>query len=246
MEDRAGEAAAFGGRGSEGVGDELGAHVVGERPADQASAVAVDDGGQVQVGPVGEREVGDVADVAPVRRGRGEVTVEQIGDLRLGLVGDRGADAALLDVAGDASGPHDTGDALVVHPLLGGGAVVELGGDPGRADGVVGLMNLADPRLELGVRRGPPLAGRCACLPGVVGRALDLDELAQSVHREGGGVVGDELEATHQRVSPAKYLAARWRISRSVVSLVVSARSAAFSASSRAIFCSAVSSARTT
>jgi hypothetical protein len=36
-------------------------------------------------------------------------------------------------------------------------------------------------------------------------------------------VVGDELEATHQFVSPAKYLAAARRISRSVVSLVFSA-----------------------
>src|SRR5690606_33803300 len=84
-------------------------------------------------------------------------------------------------------------------------------------------------------------AGRGGLEPGVVGRTPNLDELAQSLHLEGGGVVGDELEATHQRVSPAKYFAARCRISRSVVSLVVSARSAAFSASSRAIFCSGVS-----
>jgi hypothetical protein len=35
----------------------------------------------------------------------------------------------------------------------------------------------------------------------------------------GGEAVGDELEATHQRVSPAKYLAAQRRISRSVVEL---------------------------
>src|SRR5699024_11463797 len=60
----------------------------------------------------------------------------------------------------------------------------------------------------------------------------------QSLHRVGGGVVGDELEATHQRVSPAKYFAAFWRISRSVVSFVVSALSWAFSASRRATRCS--------
>ena len=51
-------------------------------------------------------------------------------------------------------------------------------------------------------------------------------------------MVGDELEAIHQRVSPAKYFAAFWRISRSVVSFVVSALSWAFSASSRATRCS--------
>ena len=46
----------------------------------------------------------------------------------------------------------------------------------------------------------------------VVRRALDLDERAQPLHAPagagGGGVVGDELEAVHQFVSPAKYLAA--------------------------------------
>lgn len=48
-------------------------------------------------------------------------------------------------------------------------------------------------------------------------------------------VVGDELEAVHQFVSLAKYLAADRRMSRSSSSLVCSARSALFSASSRAI-----------
>jgi hypothetical protein len=54
-------------------------------------------------------------------------------------------------------------------------------------------------------------------------------------------VVGDELKAAHQFVSPAKYFAACRRISRSVASLVRSARSAATSASRRATFCSGVS-----
>ena len=45
---------------------------------------------------------------------------------------------------------------------------------------------------------------------------------------------GDELEAAHQFASPAKYLAAWRRISRSDSSLVFSARNAAFSASRRA------------
>ena len=98
-----------------------------------------------------------------------------------------------------------------------------------------------DPFRQGRVRGHPCPPGRRPGPPGVIGGTLDLDELTQSLHLEGGGVVGDELEATHQRVSPAKYLAARWRISRSVVSLVVSARSAAFSASSRAILCSGAS-----
>jgi hypothetical protein len=40
---------------------------------------------------------------------------------------------------------------------------------------------------------------------------------------EGVPVVGNELEAAHQFVSPAKYLAADRRMSRSVASLVFSA-----------------------
>lgn len=54
--------------------------------------------------------------------------------------------------------------------------------------------------------------------------------VAESLHRVGGAVVGDELEATHQRVFPAKYFAAFWRISRSVDSLVGSALTWSFSA----------------
>ena len=83
-------------------------------------------------------------------------------------------------------------------------------------------VNRPASRGELSVCPGALLAHWGCVEPGVVGRALDLDELAQSLHLEGGGVVGDELEATHQRVSPAKYLAARWRISRSTVNFVVS------------------------
>src|SRR5690606_17620777 len=106
-------------------------------------------------------------------------------------------------------------------------------------------VDRADPCLK-GRVRGSPLGPRwCGRLPGVVGRTLDLDELAQSLHRVGGGMVGNELEATHQRVSPAKYFAAFCRISRSVASFVVSTRKAAFSASRRAIFCCGVSSAGT-
>ncbi|MBB3040380.1 hypothetical protein FHU40_000181 [Nocardioides soli] len=120
----------------------------------------------------------------------------------------------------------------MVDPLTGWSADMELGGrraggrDPWRADGVVDLVDRADPGLGLSVRGGPPLtAGRCG-QPGARLGARHLDELAQSLQPAAigvcGMVVGDELEATHQRVSPAKDLAAFCRISRSVVSFVVS------------------------
>lgn len=66
-----------------------------------------------------------------------------------------------------------------------------------------------DPSRQLGIGPGTLLAGWCRLEPGVLGRALGLDALAQSLHPEGGGVVRDELEPTHQRVSPARCLAAR-------------------------------------
>ncbi len=131
---------------------------------------------------VDQRQVRDVADVALVRRRRGEVPLEQIGDRLPRRLGDRGADAALLDVAGDVGGTHDTRDPLVVHPLTVWGAVVELGSHTGRADRVVGLVDLADPRLELGIGGGPLGPSWGSCLPRVVGRALDLEQLAQSLH----------------------------------------------------------------
>src|SRR4051812_48133076 len=84
-------------------------------------------------------------------------------------------------------------------------------------------------------------------LPGVERGTLHVQQRAQPLHAPartgggGGGVVGDEREAAHQFVSPAKYLAAARRISRSVTSVVLSARNAAFSAFRRASRCSVVS-----
>jgi hypothetical protein len=66
----------------ERVDDELGAHVVLERPADDAAAEAVDDNGEVEPALPGA-QVGDVGDPQPVRRRRLEVTLDEIlGDTR--------------------------------------------------------------------------------------------------------------------------------------------------------------------
>jgi hypothetical protein len=211
VKDRALEAAPGCGGSLEGVLDELGAHVVGDGPPGEPTGVAVDHGRQVEVRAVGERQVGDVTDVAPVRGIGGEVPLEQIRVLLPRGLGDRGPHPPLLHVATDALGAHHPGDALVVQPLTGWRTVVELGGDPRRPLGAVLGVHGPDPRRELGISPSPLLACRGSLEPGVVGGALDLDERAQSLHRParagGGGVVGDELEATHQRVSPAKYLA---------------------------------------
>src|SRR5439155_8528847 len=69
----------------------------------------------------------------------------------------------------------------------------------------------------------------------------DLHTLTQPLHLESVPVVGDELEAGHQFVSPAKYLAADRKMSRSVDSRELSARNSRFSARNRASSCSEVS-----
>ena len=49
------------GRVFQGVFDETGAHVVGDRPADQTPGAHVDDGGQIEELPLATGQVGDVA-----------------------------------------------------------------------------------------------------------------------------------------------------------------------------------------
>ena len=184
----------------------------------------------------------EVPDVSLSGSLSGEVPLEQVGHLLIRGFGHGGADLSLLDVAGDAGRAHHAGDALVVDPLTGRRTVVELGGDPRRPAGLVLVVDGSDPFSQRRIGSSSFGPGGGPGLPGIERLARHLDELAQSLHRVGGGVVGDELEATHQRVSPAKYLAARWRISRSVVNFVVSTSSSCTLASSRATFCSGASS----
>src|SRR6476660_5476513 len=64
--------------------------------------------------------------------------------------------------------------------------------------------------------------GRGGGQPGVERGPADVQDRAEPLHLEGVPVISDELEAVHQRVSPAKYLAAWRRMSRSVASRVFS------------------------
>ena len=79
------------------------------------------------------------------------------------------------------------------------------------------MRDLPDSVGQLGIGRGPRLTLWARLDPSVEGRALNLHELTQPLHLEGVLVVGDELEAAHQFVSPAKYLAADRRIRRSAL-----------------------------
>lgn len=81
-------------------------------------------------------------------------------------------------------------------------AVAEFGGDPGNAVGAARfVVHGSYPDGEVGVGRlpGGPVRGRPA--PVVEAGAGDAQDRAQPLHAVAAVVVGDELEAVHQRVS---------------------------------------------
>ena len=73
VQDRSGEAAPGSLCCGEGVEDEFGAHVIGDRPSGQPARVQVDHRCQTKESALTDRQVRDVADVAAVDRRSGEV-----------------------------------------------------------------------------------------------------------------------------------------------------------------------------
>src|SRR6185503_2335699 len=104
------------------------------------------------------------------------------------------------------------------------------------------VMHSADTRRERIISGGFGGPGVDGGQPGIERRTRDLNDRAEPLHLEGVPVVGDELEAAHQFVSPAKYLAAARRMSRSVFSFTDSASSSRTRARNRLASCSGVSS----
>ena len=212
VEDRADQRPAVVVRGTEGVFDEFGAHVVGDLPARELPGAEIDAGREVEVRAVGDRQVGDVAHVAAAGVADGEVPSDQVGEAPGGLVRDRGLHPSSQPDPRETVLTHYPRDALVIHPLRHGHTVVEVGGDPGRPVGAVatlsGVLQHPDPRRQHRVvcrLRGSPPGG---VQPGVERRAGDLDDLTQPLHAVGVLVILNKLEAVHQFVSPAKYFAA--------------------------------------
>src|SRR5207253_4569712 len=110
-----------------------------------------------------------------------------------------------------------------------------------RAVGRLGGVHRPHPGSQLIVSCLAGSSGVGGGLPRVERRPAHLNQLAHPLHLEGVSVVGDELEAGHQRVSPAKYLAAARRMSRSLLSFRASAFSSLTRARRRASSCSGVS-----
>ena len=92
-------------------GDELGAHVGGHAPADDAAAPGVGHRGEIaEPGP--GRDGRDVGDPEPVGARRMEIAVHEIGRDVSMLIGDRRPDKPAAVDAGDVQGSHEAGDAL--------------------------------------------------------------------------------------------------------------------------------------
>jgi hypothetical protein len=125
MEDHPGGRPAVRAGHAQGVGDEIGAHVVGQGPADDPTGGQVDDGGQVGPAFPGG-DVGDVTDVASVDLAAGpEVTLDEIlGPLDVGI-GDRRASPPLLGSPLQAGEAHQP---AYPSPPAADAAVTQLGG----------------------------------------------------------------------------------------------------------------------
>jgi len=233
VEDRSIEAAPGPLRGGEGVGDQAGAHVVGDRPAREGPGVQIDHGGQVEEPALADGQIRDGTDVTLVDRGGGEVPPSRR-RIRSGVLTAAGSGMVVCTRRRSRS-PRIRCRRITRATLLTvdrQSFVVQLGGDPRRAVGaVVPGPHRLDPHGQSSVRgfaRRPCGRNR---FPVVETRAGDPDELAQPLHAVARLVVGDELEAGHQRVSPAKYRAALRRMSRSSSNSRTRRRSAAFSSS---------------
>ena len=147
----------------------------------------------------------------------------------MGRLGDGGADLLAQVEPYDRELAHHPLDPLAVDDLT---LVPQLGGHPpSPVSAVVLAVDGPDLRRELLVRGLTGGPGRRGAQPVVEARPADLENLTQPLHAEGVLVVLNELEAVHQRVSPAKYLAARRRISRSSCSSRTCRRNSRFSAS---------------
>ena len=115
MPDQPGLRSALRERHLQGVGHELGAHVIGDRPADDPAAEDVLDGDEIQP-PLPRAQVGDVGDPEPVGRGGEERAVDEVlADPDAGHA-DRRAAALAGPQAAEAGLAHEPLDALAPDP----------------------------------------------------------------------------------------------------------------------------------
>ena len=206
----------------ERVDDELGAHVFGHAPADDATRVGVLDGGEIEPALPGP-QVGDVGDPEDAGGLGAKAALDEIvGDANAGDA-DRRAPTLLGDQPGDPGLAHETLDALARD--LDAVSHAQLGVDPGRpVDLAVRGPDLLDALRQPGVAERA-IRGRSG-RPGVIARARDAEQPAGDGDR-GSGLLGrdDPVGGHRVSVSDAKKAAARLSRSRSCRSRTFSRRS---------------------
>jgi hypothetical protein len=187
------------------VDDELGAHVLSHRPADDRAGVGVLDRGEVQPAFPGA-QVGDVGEPQHIRTGGAKATLDEIvSDPDAGR--DRCSPTLARHEPGDPGASHQPLDTLAPDPHPVGHA--QLGVDPRRAVhpafGLVDLLDLLEqPRvLERTIRWWP-------ALPVMEARPVDLERTAHQRDWVVGLLRGDERKhlAYRPSVSRAKKAAA--------------------------------------
>jgi len=164
----------------QGVQDQLGAEMVGHRPADDPAGERVEDDSEVQPALTGAL-LGDVSDPQAVGSWWSELALDQIrGRCRGRVAASEPVPSAAVD-ADDAAGPHESGDTLAADPDLQPQAQlgVDAWGAVGATAAGVDLADLADERL---VSQCP--GGRWARGEGV---------LAGACHTQHAGQTGDAV-----------------------------------------------------
>ena len=158
--------------------DQLRAHVVSDRETGQLPRIAVDDGGQVHIRPVRDRQVRDIADVDGVRFLRDEPAFQQVGQLRSLFRRHGGLHPAFFGVAEQAHLAHQPGGALVIEKVVVGWIGVD-----GRRHAfrpvttVLGREHGLDPRSQHRVVKDASPAGRSSRFPFVIRGPVDLQNL---------------------------------------------------------------------
>jgi hypothetical protein len=181
----------------QGVDDQVGVGRDPHGPADDASAVEVDDAGKVEP-PLTGPELGHVSRPELVGRRWREVPLDQI--RCRGHIGATGPPPTASVRSDQALLGHQPGDSLLGAALV---EAAQLGVGPwGAIGGARATMDFADQLAQLGISLG--MLRQCSTTPGVIARARDLEHPAQPLDPVVGSELGDEAKAAHRIVSLAK------------------------------------------
>src|ERR1700732_3137694 len=184
--------------------------MIAHRPADDLAAVQVPDGGQIEPALIGF-DVGDVGEPDPVRRGDGEVALEQVRGNREVVAAVGGAHPSWPRHDGpDTVTAHQSLDATATHPAALG---PQFGMDARAAIASACVaMDPLDVVDEVTIGGGSPALRTRA--PGIIAGRRDTEHVAQDRHRIVSAAIFDEAESHFG--TPAKIAIDFFKMSRSM------------------------------